>query len=219
MLKRPLALAIVGMLTGLCACNRNEKPQISPISLNERFQEAVRQGNFPEIRQLLDQGADVRAKDGLGSTPLLLAARKTDNVELVRFLLERAPELLEVPDSTGRTPLSWSAQDDRLQVLRFLLERKATVDARDVTGRTPFFHAVVGEQLQAVRLLLERGAKVDARDQFSDTPLMLASAKGNAALVRLLLDAKADAAAKNQEGRTALDRAADDAIRRLLRGE
>jgi len=37
-------------------------------------------------------------------------------------------------------------------------------------------------------------------------------------MVRLLLGAKADGGAKNQEGRTALDRAASDEIRQLLRG-
>lgn len=200
------------------ALRTGEPTELRPSTLAERFLEAVRQGDLAMVRALLEQGADIHAKDGLGSTALLLAARKTDQVELVRFLHERAPALLDERDTAGRTPLSWAAEQGHLSVLRFLGERGALVDASDASGHTPLFQAVLAGQREAAQLLITRGANVNVRDQYGDTPLIMASAKGHAALVRLLLEARADAKVKNQEGRTALERAANDEIRRLLRG-
>jgi ankyrin repeat protein len=226
-----VALTLVVLLVSAChrkeeqkekARNRvlrtGEPTAVRPSTLAERFLEAVRQGDLAMVRTLLEQGADIRAKDGLGSTALLLGVRKTDNVELVRFLYERAPALLDERDTAGRTPLSWAAEQGHLSVLRFLGERGAMIDTRDASGHTPLFQAVLAGQREAAQFLIERGANVNVRDQYGDTPLMMASAKGHTALVRLLLESKADAKVKNQEGRTALDRAVNDEIRRLLRG-
>lgn len=195
-----------------------EPTRIAPLTLEDRFLEAIRRGDLASARALLAQGANARARDALGSSGLLLAARWSDSIELLQFLYEQAPELLDAPDASGRTPLSWAGQYDRVPALRFLAERGARIDAPDQGGRTPLFYAVGAGAEGAARFLLARGAVVNARDQYGDTPLMLASSKGNAALVALLLQAGADKAARNQEGRTARDRALNDEVRRLLGG-
>jgi uncharacterized protein len=224
---RSLSLTAVGCLAGLVCgpegprnrlLHTGEPTQTRPLTPGERFLEAVRRDDLAAARALLEAGADVRTRDGLGSSALLLAARWTVDLELVRFLHARAPELLDAPDATGRTPLSWAAQGGRVLLLRFLLAQGATVDARDASGRTPLFHAAAEGHTAATELLLAHGADVDARDQYGDTPLLLASAHGDAAMVRLLLAAGADRQARDQEGRTALQRALTEEVRTLLRG-
>lgn len=227
MLAHGMVLAALA-LVGTCAreeggVNRvlhtGEPTEVRPQTPEERFLESVRQGDVAAVRAHLESGVDPRARDSMGSTALVLAARWTASVELLALLHGHAPELLEVADSTGRTPLSWAAERGGLPVLGFLLARGADPGTRDTVGRTPLTYAVVNGHLEAARLLLLRGAPVDAADLFGDTALMLAADLGSADMVRLLLAAGADRSLRNQEGRTALDRARTEEVRRLLLGK
>src|SRR5438477_3195302 len=57
-----------------------------PQSLGDALHAAVRAGNLDEVKRSVSAGADVNARDPLGSTPLLIAAW-SGNTEIVSFLL------------------------------------------------------------------------------------------------------------------------------------
>ena len=177
-----------------------------PFTLEQRFLEAARQGDRATLERALERGVDVNARDDLGCSALLLAVRESGNLEIVE-LLEARGAAPDMPDTNGRSPLSWAAGAGRVELVRHLLERGAQLDRPDASRRTPFFHAVLGDQRETAQLLLDAGAAVDPADEFGDTPLMLACAKGYGEMAALLLERGANPDARNQEGRTARDRA------------
>ena len=66
-------------------------------------------------------------------------------------------------------------------------------------------------------LLINKGANVNAVDNIKDTPLTWAAYRGLASVVSLLLSKGADVQHRNQAGKTALDKASTDAVRKILR--
>lgn len=179
-------------------------------TIDQRLRDAVSRNDRPTIERALEHGADLKAKDDLGRSPLLLAVMDAQSLELVRWLHERGVPVDE-PDVSGRTPLSFAADRGDFPIARYLLERKAAVDSRDVMRRTPLMHAAGADHPQVIGLLLEHGADVNVQDQFGDTPLIVACAKGHVEAVKLLLERGADPKLKDQEGRTARERSAPEA--------
>jgi len=181
-----------------------------PFTLELRFLDAARRGDRATLERALERGVDLEAKDDLGRTALLLAARDAGSLELVRFLREKGAAV-DVPDVEGRAALSHAAESGRLDVVRELAAHGAETDRADREQRTPLFFAAAGNHRETVEFLLAKGARVDAANQFGDTPLMLACAKGYAEMAALLLAKGADPALRDQEGRTARERAAPEA--------
>lgn len=196
-----------------------ESTTVRPLNESDRYLEAVRQGDLTAVRASLKAGADPNARDGHGSSALLLGARKTESLDLLRFLRKAsAPDALHAADTAGRSPLSWAAGQGSPAVVQYLLAEGARLEQADRDGRTPLFHAVLAGRKEAARILIDAGAALDVQDRFGDTPLMMAGMKGRMELVRLLLASGADPALKNQEGQRAVDRVRDERIRALLAG-
>ena len=179
-------------------------------TLELRYLQAARDGDRKVIEFALKRGVAVDTKDDLGRTALLLATHDAGDLALVKELHARGAAL-DVPDIGGRAPISWAAEDGRIEILRWLAAQGVAIDRPDVDKRTPLFHAVANEQRAAVEFLLDRGASPNTPDHFGDTPLILACSKGYDALAELLLQRGADASLRNNEGKTAAERAAPGA--------
>jgi uncharacterized protein len=93
-----------------------------------------------------------------------------------------------------------AADRNCIELATALLDRGASLDARDRLGARPLSRAARSGHLEMVDLLLQRGAPIDARDLTGATALYVAAERGQAAVVQRLIDKGADADLKGQSG-------------------
>lgn len=104
------------------------------------------------------------------------------------------------------TALHAATAAGHMDVIAFLLEAHADVDARNVYGQTVLWKSAREGWIELARLFLARGADVEARDfDGEQTPLMQAVLMNRPALVAALLAAGADPRAIDAEELSAID--------------
>ena len=121
---------------------------------------AAERGDTKTIALLLDFGADVEARDGLGRTPLLSAVA-VGEAEAAKKLLEARANPLAT-DAAGRSGLMLAAQGGGgdLIVARILLEsaeRNELLSLTDADGRNALHFAATDECADMAHLLIENG--------------------------------------------------------------
>jgi ankyrin repeat protein len=123
--------------------------------------DAASEGNIEKLRTLIEQGADVNAKDIDDLAPLHHAAWKGDK-KCVELLLAKGAavdirggkeSLLGIFDifvlvpayilapSSNETPLHIAAQQGHLEVVKVLLDHGADINAKRSDGETPLLLA------------------------------------------------------------------------------
>jgi len=128
-LKYPVGLLTVLFFSSLLVIGQNPKQE-----LNDQFWEAVRKGDAASVTALLDKGADVNAKFRYGTTALFKAAER-GNLEIVKILLSRGADVTVKDTFYGATAITWSLQNDHLDVTKELLEKQPdSVDDVLMTG-------------------------------------------------------------------------------------
>ncbi|EUB59223.1 Tankyrase-1 [Echinococcus granulosus] len=128
-------------------------------------------------------------------------------------------------DRKTTSPSSMVLVSQRRQLIEFLISRGAGLSERNAEGRTALHVAAASGCVEAILALAQHGAQVNVTDVQGYSPLHLASANGHAVAVRLLLDSLgADrnlttvggGGEGNGTGRTALQMAASDRVRRMF---
>jgi uncharacterized protein len=114
-------------------------------------------GHVEAAQALIESGADVqaRARNGLGSTPLLWAV-SGGCLDTVLLLLAHAADVNET-STAGSSPLHKAAVLGNVAIARALVSHGANVNARNSGGQTPLTHALFNRH-QDVALLLQEHA-------------------------------------------------------------
>src|SRR5690606_9960949 len=157
-------------------------------------------GRPEAVMTLLANGADPRATDADGNTPLHHAARRTDPG--VAALLRDAAAELEALNHEGLTPLGVACAAGNWRLARFLLERGARPEP---AGGQPALLAAAGgdeDDAAGVQLLLKFKAKIGTSGRGGRTALHEAALAGHAGISSVLLAAGADPHRADDEGRT-----------------
>eukprot|EP00439_Symbiodinium_sp_Y106_P032875 s274_g3.t3 len=98
---------------------------------------------------------------------------------------------LKLADMAGATPLSLACQSGHSEIVRLLLQARATSSA-NTQNVTPLLCACQDGHAEVASLLLEARVDIDHATNAGHTPLFMASQNGHTEVVRLLLAAKAD---------------------------
>ncbi|XP_077966089.1 poly [ADP-ribose] polymerase tankyrase-2-like [Styela clava] len=197
--------------------------------------EAAAKGKYEICKLLLKHGADPDKKNRDGKTALdLVRDCDLDIHDLLRGdaalldatkkgCLARVQKLcttknINCRDHQGRnsTPLHLAAGYNNLEVVEYLIEHGADVNAQDKGGLIPLHNASSYGHVEIAAFLIKNGALVNATDRWAFTPLHESAQKGRTQLCTLLLAHGADPTMKNQEGHTPLDLAAQEDVRSLL---
>lgn len=119
--------------------------------------------------------------------PGLLLAAETGNLVQVARLVEAGSNLQEV-DNDGRTALHLAAMHNHLNVVQYLLGKRALVDAKMSDDGTPIFDAVAAGHGYVVWLLLQADADPYCVDDSGMNLLHWAVSEGEFDIARLLVE-------------------------------
>ena len=142
-------------------------------------------GDVTEVRELVSKGQDTEAMD---SDPL------------------------SKYDAPKGTPLHWAAKAGRTEVVKYLLEVGASVNALTYYGdntilESPLDYAVMGMHRKVVTMLLEAGSDVESAGHNFHWPLQSAVVVGAVDIAGILLDHGARIDRSGVDGYTALHHA------------
>jgi hypothetical protein len=127
---------------------------VAPTSLHA----VVAKGDFESTRKLIEQGADIEAKDpGTGASVLHYAVMR-GTPEILQLLLAKGVDV-NSRTRNGTTPLHTAVLYNRYEVAEMLLKKGAEVDAKSSSGATPLAIATAARNRDLADLLRARGAK------------------------------------------------------------
>ena len=128
--------AAVALLLSLLA---SSKESVDLLTSGKRtpLHYAASKGHAEIVKLLLDAGADPRAADGTGATPLHRAAGGAGSLDVLRmFLAVTKPGEIDARDRWGRTALMAAAAAGRKGAALLLVARGASLELKDAEGRT-----------------------------------------------------------------------------------
>ncbi len=168
--------------------------------------------NKPKVVKLLIEWEASLAltvtKRALNSLHVAVETKDID-IDIVTRILDKAPQLLDVPDKDGKTPLYMAAEMKASAVALLLLTRGANTECQIKSGMTPFLVAISEELWDVVDALLARGCNVFAMAKEEKvTALHYIAITTRVDIAELLLSRCVDPRHKNSYGLTAYDYAA-----------
>ncbi len=201
---------------------------------------AAAEGAVELTRLLLRKGSDIGARDFIGCTPLIHAARSR-NPQVVKVLLD-AGAIINETDKNGDDALIWAlrmnsegavlllerssispekataalltaAPAGNVNIINKLLLEGAAIQPSKPGGASALNNSILARSSDAMQLLLQQPAvQVNYRAGIRLwTPLISATRKGDVEKARMLLDAGADTDMGDAYGKTAVHYAAANA--------
>ena len=153
-------------------------PSVS-LAADQPLADAAQRGDWSVVRTLIQDGADVTARQGDGATALHWAAY-WDEVESADLLIDAGADVNAAND-LGVTPLWAAVENGSAAMVRRLLAAGADPHAPLLSGETPLMTAARVGAADVARQLLEAGADTAATAGRGQTALMWAVAQGHPA--------------------------------------
>lgn len=157
---------------------------VSPPAQAGALHDAAKAGEPEQVKALLDQGADPKAQDKKGETPLNWAAL-AGHRKVAELLIERGAAF-DGRNKGGFTALHAAAIRGHLALVD-LLATTAVINDRNNRAMNSALHMAAEENHVAVgRLLVERGAELEAEDGNGHTATSVAVFRLHEEMVNML---------------------------------
>ena len=139
---------------------------------------AIRNGDYAQVRKLIESGADVNTADKDGTTALMHSVIESD-VRMMKLLIDKGANV-NMKNSQDSTALMYAATN--LAKTRVLLDAGAEVKVKGKRGATPMSVAVTTSgSTPVLKLLVSKGAELE------DRLMTLAAATGDLEAIQYLL--------------------------------
>jgi hypothetical protein len=139
-----------------------------------------------------------------------------DNLDELRRQIDGRP--IDTAEDSGKTLLMHAASKCRLEIVEWLLQQGASLEARDDRGHSAVFYAVFRHSPSCLDLLVQHGGNVHDVNHKGESPLTRAVDDGSVRCVKRLIELGADVQHRANDGRSLLDRCVNnkETIRPLL---
>jgi ankyrin repeat protein len=150
-----------------------EHPDVNETSSDNAtaLQMAVVRQLLPDVKSLIQHGADTDAMDNEGNTPLHAAVELDQTGQFSKLLLDAGADPNQVSPANpkyawldGKSPFHRAAESGNEIAVTHMLNAGAQVNGRDAKGRTALHLAAQRDQSHVAKLLVEHGADLLAKD-------------------------------------------------------
>ena len=121
-----------------CLLSKGADPTIKDFLNRNALMYASAKGNEGVVELLAKYNSHINDKDDEGSTALILGAKSLD-LKIVKSLVNAGSDI-NAQDKLGITALMWSSllsyNQDKIDLINFLLDNKANILIKDSHGRT-----------------------------------------------------------------------------------
>ncbi|MBN1864242.1 MAG: ankyrin repeat domain-containing protein [Victivallales bacterium] len=139
----------------------------------------------PDIQKIIDE---IKLLDEKEAFKALSAAVLSGNLNRTRVILHLNPQFLNMQDSFKQTPLFNAAFANKIEIVRFLVSRRADTSMANVNGDTPMHAAAENGWIEVVDYLISKGASIYLTNKNGETPLFRAVSGGHKDVALLLID-------------------------------
>lgn len=146
----PEVPAVVGQKAG------GPAPAATAAGKELEFFEAAVKGHAQLMKDMVERGADVNARDADECTALMRAAQN-GHTDAVKFLLSAHAEV-DARDKYGWTPLMYAVKNGDTEIARILIAQGAELGARNIAGFTPLVIALKKRDSTMENILRRAGA-------------------------------------------------------------
>jgi serine/threonine-protein phosphatase 6 regulatory ankyrin repeat subunit B len=168
-----------------------------------------------DVGMLIEEGAEVNARDERGATVMHYAAAVHDP-DMLRLLIQRKGNVNAIELPSGKTVLMSAVGGLHPENVAVLLQHDADITKRDGMGATAMHYAAAGRHPAVLQLLIEAGGDVNAIEFVSGRTVLMSAVDGSQDdNVALLLnrrgadaDTHADVNARDRNGATVMHHAA-----------
>ena len=145
-LKKLISILVIITFSLTCFAQRGEWKKVQKINTLDAYQEFI--NNYPNSKFIDDAKKELPPV----TSESLFEASKGGNYEYVRYILDKNPELVNVIDKDGYTPLlfacllgqtKWSFAMDYSSVVELLLEKGADVNVRSKEFGYSALHIII----------------------------------------------------------------------------
>ena len=134
----------------------------------------------------------------------LFDAIRSGSLTNVELLLEQDPNLVNITDPKGFSPLVLSTYLGFGDIAKALIDAGADVNLQDKVGNTALMGVCFKGNIAMIEMLLDAGADINILNQNNGSALIFAASFGQEEAVRYLID-KGVIFIQGQTGRNALD--------------
>ncbi len=130
----------------------------------------------------------------------LINAAKENDFEGIKKAVKSGASIKK----SGGMALLWACNHCNLEAVKYLLSKRANVNAKEEKGGTPLHIATQSGCIEAMKMLIQLKANINAVDLDGSTPLMYSTLSLNNEPMKFLISKKANLNIRNNLGKTAL---------------
>ncbi|XP_056001971.1 uncharacterized protein LOC125662195 [Ostrea edulis] len=149
-------------------------------------------GDLDIVQYLIVQGFDVRQRNEQGQIPMHLACI-SGNLEIVRFLVSKYPELLNAKDKKGYDAILSCAKGQSLETLKYLENMQCFTHQTLPKGKGILHIACKHSSVDVVKYLCQMyPQELERRDSKGKTALHMSALNASVGVIQYLLDIEVD---------------------------
>ena len=170
-------------------------------AINTMLEQAFIHDNRPIIDYLISKNADLNLTGEAGNSMLHVLSANS-NIKLARLCIEEHNLIVDARNDNQETPLMIAVRANEIELVKYLVEQGADVNAENANGETPVFY-IVRNNGEMFNYLIAQNADVSHETNNNTTLLITASRNKHFAAIRFLLENGANIEDKDEAGFTA----------------